>query len=277
MKSNHFNRIAIIQSLPQGDQPTGVHLHEDIGIYIKAHRVEVNLKLHVITTREDFFAILSSLTEDARRSDLTPILHIETHGNENGIELASGDFLLWEDLKDSFIDLNTQSKNNLFITLAACSGAYLVKTLSLTDRAPCWGLVGPKKTILPNELLSSFSAYYRELLATGDGGAAMRQLKIAAPQCEDMFYLTISEIFFEQVFNKYLAVSCSEEAIKDRVRRIRDNCKGTDIPNFIIDKLKRKLADPSEAFEKYKSNFFMIDLYPENEKRFTVKYADLKK
>lgn len=277
MKTTHFDRIIIIQSLSEGELHTGAKLYEDIYILNIAHDIGVDLKLYNVKTKEEFINLLSILTNDTKMFNLIPMLHIEAHGNSKGLELSSGDFISWKDLKNSFIKLNIATGNNLFIALATCYGAYLAEILGVTDRAPCWGLVGPKKEISAGIVFESFIAFYKELLTTSSGDNAVKLLNAKVPHGVNGYYFTSAERFFEQVFNKYSALSCTNDAIKERAHKIRKECKklgSVIIPS--MGAIKRDLVNVEKSFKKYKRIFFMIDLYPENEKRFTIKYRDLK-
>jgi hypothetical protein len=52
--------------------------------------------------------------------------------------------------------------------------------------------------------------------------------------------------------------------------------KGNPIKVPSIGELKRKLkSTQKDFFEKFRSKFFMIDLFPENKRRFLVTYEDV--
>lgn len=280
MQKVHFNRIVIIQSIPEGELHTGTKLHEDIDMLNIAYDRRLDVKLYNIKTKTELLELLFCLTNEASNYGQIPILHIEAHGRDDnrGLVLASDDFISWKDLKDPLIKLNIATRNNLFIVLAACHGANLTETLLPTDRAPCWGLIGPKKQIPAEVLLKSFSAFYKELLWTGSGGKAVKVLNDAVPQGVIGYFFTSAEIFFEQVFRKYLSKSCTKKALDERARNMRKTCKKLGIISYpSINAIKKKhLARASVPFEKYKRLFFMIDLYPENEKRFPIAYSDVR-
>lgn len=278
MKSSHFNKIVVVQSLKDGELRTGSRLHEDLEMLNIAHGHKLDINIQDIDRKINFMQLLTDLTNGTKLNGLCPVLHIETHGSVDttGLVLSSGDFISWTELKDPLINLNIATKNNLLVVLAVCNGAYLTEIIKLTDRAPCWGLIGPAKTIQAGVVLASFSAFYAELLKTGDGGQALRLLNEAVPEGQAGYYFTTAEIFFKRVFEKYLTVSCSKKALDGRARNMRKELKrlgSAIIPS--MGQLKRKLAKANEPFEKYKKLFFMIDLYPENGNRFTIEYSDV--
>lgn len=279
MKTTYFNRIAIIQSLAKDELHTGTRLCEDIDIRNIAQNIGLDVGLYNIKTKKELLDLLLRLTTEARELDLFPILHIEIHGSSDkkGLILSSGEFVSWQDLKISLIELNIATKNNLFILLATCYGAYLAEIILPTDRSPCWGMVGPIGQISTDLLFKSFSSFYAELLATGNGGAAVKLLNAAVTPEVIGYNFTSSEIFFEQAFKKYIAISCTNKAIKERALKIRKELKRSRlaiIPS--LGNIKRSLAKTNVTFKKYKKHFFMIDLYSENKNRFTINYTKVR-
>lgn len=276
MQTTHYNRIAIIQSLPEHEQSTGTRLFEDISSINDAHALELDIKLYNIKSKNEFLNLLLILANEAKTYNLLPILHIEAHGNQKGLVFASDELITWAEVKTPLTELNIQTKNNLFVTLAACKGAHLIETLELTDIAPCCGLVGPTIDITVQDLKSYYN-FYLELLTKGNGDDA---IKLLMDSCPFTYYFTSAELFFKQVFKKYLEERSTKQALKQAALRVHKKCKekmGQEkIPNR-MSITKRQLANTESAFRKYKKKFLMLDLYPENKERFTLKYKDLKK
>lgn len=253
MQTTSFSRIAIIQSLPENERHTGNELFEDINIVNFAHNLKLDLKLYNVKTKKDFISQLLNLANDARTADLIPVLHIDMHGNEDGLEFASGDFITWAEIKEPFTKLNIQTRNNLFVTLSACKGAYLLEVLGLTDRAPCCGLVGPLIDIKVRDL-QGYSIFYKELLTTGDGDEAA---KLLMESCPNSFYFTSAELFFKKVFKKYLVESCTKQAIKKRALKMHEEAKATTKQNKIPNQMrvfKQQLENTKNAFKIYKKS-----------------------
>lgn len=276
MKSCHFSKITIIQSLDK--HYTGKRLYEDIDIFIVAKDFDVKIEIFNVATRTELLKLFEELTSKVISSGEYPIVHIESHGSreKDGLILSSGDFVSWNDLKTPLINLNIATMNNLLVVLAACNGAYITEILQLTDRAPCWGLVGPKREVVYEAILKNFSAFYKEVLTSGDGDRAVKLLNEDAKEREGDYFFKNAESFFKEVFIKYITVSCSPKSLKERARRMRKQLiksKSAVLPSR--NQIEQGLGKTKEPFEKYKNKFFMIDLFPENAKRFTIEYADL--
>lgn len=276
MKSCHFSKITIIQSLDK--HYTGRRLYEDIDIFIVAKDCKVKIELFNVATTIELLKLFTELTSEVSSSGEYPIIHIESHGSreKDGLFLSSGDFVSWNDLKAPLINLNVATRNNLLVVLAACNGAYITEILQLIDRAPCWGLVGPKREVDYQAILTNFSAFYKEVLTSGDGDRAVKLLNKDAKEGDGDYFYKNAESFFKEVFRKYKTVSCSPKSLKERARQIRKKLiksKSAVLPSR--NQIECHLGKTKDTFEKYKNDFFMIDLFPENAKRFTIEYADV--
>jgi len=137
--SARFSKIVVIQSIPEGELHTGTRLHEDMQIREVYHDRGFNPELHNITSTKELRDLLSELEQKARRDGDWPILHVEAHGNTDGLVLASKEFISWEALKPALIALNVATKNNLLLTLAACYGGHLDEDTHPTRKSPLLG------------------------------------------------------------------------------------------------------------------------------------------
>jgi hypothetical protein len=276
MKSAHFDTIVIIQSIPPGENRTGTKIHEDLDILNVAYDRNLNLKFFEVHTKIEFFELLTAIKNEAQTRGNKPVLHIETHGSSDkkGLVLSSNDYVSWVELKPFLIDINVATRNNLLVFMAACNGAHLTEIVDLTDRSPCWGLAGPTKSVLPNNLLRSFYEFYKELLSSGSGGKAVRALNSNSNNDEMEYSFTNSEMFFEKVYLNYIKKYCTKSSLETRAKSMYKKLKKDDMgTKQSVGQLKRMLKRTQEDyFNKYKNQFFMIDLYPENNQRFTVEY-----
>jgi hypothetical protein len=279
MKSAHFNTIAIIQSIPQGELRTGARLREDLEILNVAHDHDLSIKLFDVDKKDEFVKTLKSLTDGAKQKGLLPVVHIESHGSsdQKGLVLASGDFVSWRELKPLLIELNIATRNNLLVFLAACNGAHLIEVVDLTDRSPCWGLAGPEQTTSSADLLKSFGEFYKVLLSSGSGDKAITAMNSVNDFNKTKYIFMNAEAFFKKVYKSYMKNECNNSALQVRARRMRKlslSFGATKKPS--VGMMKRLLKRSQEDyFNKYKNQYFMIDLFPENSRRFTVDYKSV--
>src|SRR5215470_16306944 len=94
----YFNTIYVIEALRDGDLHTGRKLFEDLEFMALAAQPEVNAHFVQIKTAAEFIQVLESIHANARNGE-RPLLHIETHGDGNGIQISSGESLSWSSLQ----------------------------------------------------------------------------------------------------------------------------------------------------------------------------------
>lgn len=279
MAKNRFNKIVIIQTLTDSDLHTGTKIREDLETYNAAFSRGLSIELIDARSKKEFFAVLVDIERQARVNAFFPILHIDAHGSSDneGIILSSGEFCGWSDLKPYFIKINIATKLNLLIVFSLCYGAYFSKHLVPPDRAPCWGLVGPTKAVTSEKLLRNFSAFYREIIETGNGNDAVRQLNECVSIDDIDYYFTTSLSFFRSVYIKYIKERCSKEAYDQRARKLRKRLKKSNAKKLPgTGNLRRQLKSSQRYyFERFREHFFMIDLFPENAERFNVQYSEV--
>lgn len=99
----------------------------------------------------------------------------------------------WEELCENFREINIIIENNLFITLAVCEGAYLMKTINPDLRAPFWGFLGSFKELEANDLAIRYENFYDEFLSSFDIDEAFRKLEIAYPDLPSSYQVINSE------------------------------------------------------------------------------------
>lgn len=202
-------------------------------------------------------------------------MHIEAHGNKTGLKLADEKDIDWQELKAPLSNLNIATQNNLLIVLGACYGADISSMILPYDRAPCWGLIAPTEEMDAGPMFDSFHAFYSKLLETYESYEAIKALnELIKPPAH--YFMTTSEMLFEEAFKSYFIRCCTGPELKKRALKIRNDLIAMGaaiVPD--LGTIKRGLKKTKKTFERYKRTFFMIDLYPENERRFRIKYSDI--
>lgn len=281
MERHRFNQVFIIQSLNDSELHTGERIKEDLDTYNSAFPHGVSIELINVTSKQDFFTVLIDVERFSKTNPCSPVLHLETHGADDhqGIILSSGEYCGWSDLKPYFIAINEATRLNLLIVFSLCYGAHFTEHIVPPDRAPCWGLVGPTKSVGGNYLLERFSAFYREIFQSGDGNKAIRELNKNASANDIDYFFTTASMFFKNVYEGYIEGRCTEKAYEERASKLRKRLKKDKAPRIPSKgNLKRQYkSSERHYFEKFKENFFMIDLFPENAERFNVQYSQIVK
>lgn len=269
-----FKTIWVIESLPAGDYCTGKTLYEDVLRYKNFNKPKLIVELIDVQDRKNLIDVLEKISEDSKSTGHTQLLHLETHGNTEGMSLKNSDFIRYEELLPCLREINVLSQHNLFIVVAACQGAYMAKLLAdkLTLVCPFWGICGPSDTISAEDLIKGYTAFYDELLLPSSFGDALAKLKQAIPNHGVKFTILNSEYLFMVAYKNYLESKCSKEAVEKRIRAMVVKSAGNRAEYLNVEDLERRarssfgtVAGQQLDFDFLKEKFFLHDIYPRNE------------
>ncbi|WP_164172757.1 hypothetical protein [Stenotrophomonas maltophilia] len=266
-----FNQILIVDSIPAGERNTARELHQDVGLRAQVFEPAPEVLYRRVESRREFLVLLPELAAAASTTGDIPVLHIECHGNDDGLAFADGSFATWADLKGPLTSLNIATEMNLLVVVSACGGSALTYTLGLVDRAPLHGLIGPTRVVTSEELMRAYLAFYETLLRTRSARQAVDAMRLAVP---DTFVYRTAQLLFQHVWDHYQATHETPEARLERGRRMAvnppDDYVGPPVQPEVFAQL---LAEKNrEFFDSYRRKFFLCDLFPEHETRFTVRY-----
>jgi len=278
--------VHIVEWLRPGDARTGWELFDELEPLGIASRPEVQVKFWRAVTRDDFLNLLRTFEDEFRASARTPLLHIETHGNVDGIGVSHDEGINWPDLMEVLVAFNRLTRLNLVVILAACEGFWGVQMLQLDRRAAAFrGLIGPNRAVRTREMSDGCMAFYRTLFGQLNGDTALKAVNDAVNPAEKTFWIISAETAFKTVYQGYLDKQCTPEAIEKRVETIVANIgarlRAEGRParfNWEIERnretARKHLSDHRARFEEMRREFFFIDLYPENAERFDFTFED---
>jgi len=268
--------IWIVEWLSPDDQRTGGQLHE----WVHKH-CATKSKYFVCRSKKEVTRTIERATLFAG-NDTIPLLHIEAHGDESGLEGPNrvGDLetLTWDELTVPLQKLNLHTRCNLVVFIAACTGFAGIKVFFKGPLAPAVALAGPAAPIYPSDLLQGTKEFYRRLRdkrphldkmvdsASTEVGTTIFEL--------EPFVVLAFEAFAEQ-----LIISNRPEERHLQIDRLR-GMMSTKTPYSaakIENRLKTRLTLPLEMTKKHQQSLwdkmFMIDLFPNNQKRFGVDWS----
>jgi hypothetical protein len=261
--------VHIIESLRPGDLPTGEQLRNELVPLVEPYRERMVVHFWRETTRADLLNRLALIAADVRLSGRAPVVHIETHGDAGGLQVTSNEYVPWPDLKIPFTLINITCRLNLLVILGACDGAGLLQVIQAVDRAPVWGLIGPRRPVTESEVDMAHRAFYRSLLSARDGGLAWRAMNAAITAGDAPFSCYRAEDMFRLIVAAYLRDHCSDEQIAERVRRVTTLAREAGLPEREKE-LTDVLRDHRLFFDRTKRHFFFADLCPDHVDRFPV-------
>ncbi len=262
------NSIAIIDSIPAGESQTARRLYDHIkDVQYDPATMQCDVTHHVIANANDLSALLSKLADEAETAKRWPLIHIESHGNNDGLGLANGDFVRWEDLQPAFMRLNKGARNHLFVVVAACWGFYGIKTMiDKTDHgASLRMLAGPVEVTFSGPIEDAMKGFYRSLLTAGNIAAAVE----AAQQSEPTFRIYSAEEAFvagwKIVVRNYPKTNSAVQKKAEEIVTQLKASPGSEHPSHIHSRAKAAVRslDLQVPFDEYKRTFFMLDAFPE--------------
>ena len=238
-----------------------------------------------IKTKNDFKTSLNKVKEEAS-TGLIPLIHIDCHGDTTGLKLESKARINWNELINHLTEINILTRNNLWVCLAVCDAAHIMKIVQdgvvPPKRAPFYGCVAPTQKIGGDEL-NKFELFYKELIQSQISGnpSSIR------PQNEDLFGTKDFLIYYSSYFLRFRLNQILEHEIKplntDSIIRektldsIANEISLSQSQKIDKEKIKQLVArDMSDgkvilkSFKELESYYLMLDLFPEQATRFPL-------
>ncbi|HHL41519.1 MAG TPA: hypothetical protein ENJ36_02530, partial [Candidatus Bathyarchaeota archaeon] len=273
MSTLNFNKVSIVESLNDSDQKTGQQLAHDLELLEIFHDKGIAVECIQISKPEELLLHIQSLTNDAECHGIYPVLQIEAHGSEDKKSLVLTDgSIRWDELEPYFRELNLATKCNLLIVMATCFGIHSSSIISLLDRAPFWGVIGPEYKISSPVILSSLTKLYTALYTEQN---LLDALKLSPDEAELKFITC--EWFFVSAYKYYVNNLCNDQALRLRAKSFKKQLRlqgASKLPSDdeIINAFK---PNGKEEFQSWLHSFFMIDLFPENINKISINYEKI--
>ncbi len=271
-----FDGVVVIESLSKASLQTGTDLYETtVAPAAIAHNTFA--ELHPVEDRGEFFSALSRVG-DLAAGGHSPIIHLEMHGDKGGLQLTSGEVVQWSELGPPLTRINERTKMNLFVVAAACHGWHLSDVLRPVDRAPAWGIVGPPDSVRAGDLYDAMRRFYATLWTSDNLREALSAANEGADMADWQYRVQSADLLYCRVFRWYME-SLRDEPQAERVNRLVADVariRGLDIVQTMLLRqgIGRDLADHEFWFDLYKTRFLMLDLFPENARRFHLNLSD---
>jgi hypothetical protein len=271
-----IGQVWFVESLGDGESQTGRHLRENLQDLLIAREMRVRIVLRRVANRSELFTVLDELCASVLATGLNPILDIECHGDDNrGLLLADQTFIPWGAMKSKLEAINLASRCNLVLVLGCCYGAYFGREARLYERAAFCAYIAPTDIIKVDVLEPGLHAFYAELFTSLDIGNAINAMRAASPEFGYVFMTAYG--LFRKVFAEVIADYGMGEGLRQRAEAMalrlqfeRGRIVGADEVAQVL-----KEGEP-EAFAQFQRTYFALDLFPENEARFPLAYAQVK-
>ena len=152
MSTFKFNRLYIIESLQE--RLTGKELYDDLIKWQEYKYSELQTNYFPVENKTELFAIFDRIKKECQEQGCCPVLHFEMHGDSKfrGLVLNSNELVAWEELYIILREINFIVRNNLFLTLAVCHGAYLMQIANIHLPAPFYDFIASSRTLCFNAI-----------------------------------------------------------------------------------------------------------------------------
>lgn len=264
MKSDEVKEfgLVIIESLRENDKKTGTSLHEETIKYKKFIESNLSSYLYVVKNKHEFFNILNEIKNKIATDKFFPILHLEMHGFEDGVQLSSGEIVKWNELMPIFCEVNELLSNLLLIMLGLCKGASIISYIDPSKRAPFRAIIGATRDLDEIELLIGCETFYDNYFFSFDLVKSLELMNHEIDEQKPTFHLLTSEKCFYDIvdldrdpehFSKMVENFTSIE------QQTNENFKDKPLEQ-IRDYVDKKLRNLITKLEKNKDYFLMNDL-----------------
>ncbi|OGV14128.1 MAG: hypothetical protein C4517_07615 [Stygiobacter sp.] len=275
-----FNKVYIIESLPENEMKTGKSLYEEF-----FHHNDVDnrydFEYQSIKNANGFKTFLEIVFSEIKDKGVFPIIHFEMHGGKEGLRLSSSEVIQWKDLAFRLLKMNIELKNKLVVVFALCYGVHFLSAFYefMDFRTPFAGLIASTDYVKAGEIKYGFQKFYKMILETKNGNDAIKGLNELINE-EDRRYSFLScRWLFKEAFVQYLKL-CSAKERNKRTERIITKIKSTN-PNAEITKIRKELKEylHKNNQEKYfitaRDKFLMYDLDGSNKSLFAIEYHEI--
>lgn len=270
---NHFNQVITIQSLDEFDVPTSDDLLNFIRTSCHTHGHNVDFRSTRCASAAEFVSELRRIAVDCRRLGWMPLVHIETHGDEqSGLIFANGSELSWAELTSELREINLASDFNLLVVCTACYGFHCIGQIDILKEAPFYAVLAPTGVIDAGEIYATMYRFYQRALASRDLGQGFDALQETG--LRDGYWFCIgAEHWYERLVIGFAEKHCTEAGLQARARSIhRSLLKHSQFEHF--GSIKRNLVRRMTHFLRQEAyeNFFALKEIPSNGQRFNTVY-----
>lgn len=270
-----FNRIYVIESLKENF--TGKELYDDLLKWQEYKFKELKAIYCPVNSKSELFCKFDEIAQECKKEMCSPVFHFEIHGDNQlrGLVLSSGELISWDEFGEALTKINIIVKNNLFLTMAVCHGAYLMQTMKISSPVPFYGFIGSFDEIKESDLRLRYNEFYTEFFSSFKIHTALEKMHVANPDMPSTYQFICAEIAFKKVYGDYFNENLSDDGIKRRVQQTIIDKKITITNRREKREFERKFTKRAKEtketyYKEHRSIFFMLNIYPEIETRFNI-------
>ncbi|OFY19967.1 MAG: hypothetical protein A2W98_13360 [Bacteroidetes bacterium GWF2_33_38] len=220
-----------------------------------------DITINKINNKGDLIKYFDKLQESVNNFEVNPWIHIEAHGNTDGVKIGSSDFITWEELLDLLREINIKLLNTLIVVLSMCYGVFAAIKVDFSKRAPFNLLAGIDREVSYGESFIAFETFYNEFRS---GKQLLEAIKIVNTQIKGQMILKPIDYFFNLYTNL-------DEPLDNQIQKVIDDealtrtyqMKGK-LDSVVFYKMKviieKDIRDKMSKLSETKEWFLMNDL-----------------
>jgi hypothetical protein len=167
-------------------------------------------KYNLASNKEMFIeALCSRLPMICNQLQELPILHLTMHGNKNGIQLTSGDFLTWNELYQLILPLKRYMNGNLLICMSSCEGFYAISMeMNIDGEPPLFALVGSPQTVGYHDSAIAYTTFYHLFFKGKNIEECVQAMRIASGDSnfDFQFGVTVKDLTFQHIQTSFARI-----------------------------------------------------------------------
>jgi hypothetical protein len=125
-------------------------------------------------------ALHPDLAELKNIDSVPPLLHLSTHGSNEGVLLTSGERMTWKELRELLSPLNRRLSGHLVLCMSSCFGYQAIQAAMTKGDLPFCLIIGHKGKPKWSEAAVGYLAFYHALARGADIKEAIEALKKAS-------------------------------------------------------------------------------------------------
>jgi len=252
------NGIIVIESLKNNERKTGKELYDDKLKWKEIIREDMFVEYYPVYSKKDFIDTLHLINNKMKEGEVFT-LHFETHGNDDGVGLASGDIILWNEFYDLIRPINIKMGHLLLIVMAMCKGGALVSKLDISKRAPYKAFIAAFKNVTFDVISRGFEAFYEKYYGILDVFESFESLckEIDDDKKQTTFWLFTEEQILQHTFD----LDRDPIFFQNQLLRLynTESSKGQYIPIPTIEEKLR--SEMHNLYIKHRDYYCFKDLY----------------
>ncbi|MFY0627004.1 MAG: hypothetical protein JXR07_11950 [Reichenbachiella sp.] len=254
--------IIIIESLRPEDLKTGAALHNETIKYLKFKFPDLLSNFHEVNNKKEFFNVFSRLYKRVTSTNILPNIHLETHGSLEGIQLCSGETVLWKELFKMTRKINVAIKNSLILQLALCEGGSLIGKFEPDERAPFMAVIATFKKLDQREILKAYQKFYESLFNKMGLLKSLELMNAEVKSQEQVFHVFKSEHLFDAMLDENRDPEHFNRMVKEQAIKVKASNSNFQNVSFEITKMKtrNRIIKIHEEAKLGRDYFLMKDL-----------------